>query len=154
MTTFIEGLNLASAIAVGYDGVFIGQAPYLLHYVDKNHDDKPDGDPEILLKGFGLQDAHAVVNSLAWGPDGWLYGAQGSTVTARIQGVEFQQGIWRYHYPTKRFELCAEGGGNTWGLDFDWTRTNGTFSLFIFKALSHSLIYLMGEIVRLFKHKT
>jgi len=135
VTTFLEGLNLASAIAVGYDGVFVGQAPYLLHYSDKNHDDKPDGDPEVLLKGFGLQDAHAVVNSLAWGPDGWLYGAQGSTVTARIQGVEFQQGIWRYHFPTKRFELFAEGGGNTWGLDFDksgqaFGSSNGGFITF------------------------
>lgn len=135
VTTFMEGLNLASAIAVGYDGVFIGQAPYLLYYADKNHDDKPDGDPEILLTGFGLQDAHAVVNSLAWGPDGWLYGAQGSTVTARIQGVEFQQGIWRYHVPSKRFELFAEGGGNTWGLDFDKTgqafgSSNGGFITF------------------------
>ena len=135
VTTFMEGLNLASAIAVGYDGVFIGQAPYLLYYSDKNHDDKPDGDPEVLLKGFGLQDAHAVVNSLAWGPDGWLYGAQGSTVTARIQGTEFQQGIWRYHVPSKRFELFAEGGGNTWGLDFDRTgqafgSSNGGFITF------------------------
>jgi len=56
---------------------------------------------------------------LQWGPDGWLYGAQGSTVTAKIRGLEFQQGIWRYHPRTKRFELFAEGGGNTWGLDFD-----------------------------------
>ena len=45
--------------------------------------------------------------------------AQGSTVTADIRGVGFQQGIWRYHPPTKRFELFSEGGGNTWGLDFD-----------------------------------
>ncbi|HET6883161.1 MAG TPA: HEAT repeat domain-containing protein, partial [Pirellulales bacterium] len=29
------------------------------------------------------------------------------------------QGIWRYHVTTKRFELFAEGGGNTWGIDFD-----------------------------------
>src|SRR5262249_23945558 len=63
--------------------------------------------------------AHAVVNSMQWGPDGWLYGAQGSTVTAKIRGLEFQQGIWRYHPRTKEFELFAEGGGNTWGLDFD-----------------------------------
>lgn len=135
VTTFMEGLNLASAIAVGYDGVFIGQAPYLLYYADKNHDDRPDGDPEVLLKGFGLQDAHAVVNSLAWGPDGWLYGAQGSTVTARIRGTEFQQGVWRYHVPSKKFELFAEGGGNTWGLDFDRTgqafgSSNGGFITF------------------------
>jgi len=82
-------------------------------------DDVPDGDPEVLLAGFGLEDAHALANSLSWGPDGWLYGAQGSTVTANIRGIEFQQGIWRYHPVTHEFELFAEGGGNTWGLDFD-----------------------------------
>ncbi len=116
---FVGGLNLASALAIGNGGVYVGQAPYLLFYPDKNGDDVPDGDPEVLLKGFGLEDAHAVVNSLEWGPDGWLYGAQGSTVTADIRGVGFQQGIWRYHPATKRFELFSEGGGNTWGLDFD-----------------------------------
>jgi putative heme-binding domain-containing protein len=66
-----------------------------------------------------MEDAHAFANSLTWGPDGWLYGAQGSTVTAHIRGIEFQQGIWRYHPITKEFELFAEGGGNTWGLDFN-----------------------------------
>jgi hypothetical protein len=66
-----------------------------------------------------MEDAHAFPNSLQWGPDGWLYGAQGSTVTANIRGIEFQQGIWRYHPLTKEFELFAEGGGNTWGVDFD-----------------------------------
>lgn len=122
---FINGLNLASGLALGYDGAFVLQAPYLLFYPDKNHDDVPDGDPEVLLTGFGMEDAHAVGNSLIWGPDGWLYGAQGSTVTAKIkdpvsgQVSEFQQGVWRYHPRTKKFELFAEGGGNTWGLDFD-----------------------------------
>src|SRR3954453_3343746 len=135
VTTFLEGLNLASAIAVGHGGVFVGQAPYLLFYPDKDRDDKPDGDPEVLLTGFGLQDAHATVNSMTWGPDGWLYGAQGSTVTARIRGIEFQQGIWRYHPRTKAFELFAEGGGNTWGLDFDrggnaFGSSNGSFVAF------------------------
>jgi putative membrane-bound dehydrogenase-like protein len=117
--TFLEGLNLASGLALGHGGVFVAQAPYLLFYPDRDRDDCPDGPPEVLLAGFGLQDAHAVLNSLTWGPDGWLYGAQGSTVTAHIEGLEFQQGIWRYHPITKRFELFAEGGGNTWGLDFD-----------------------------------
>lgn len=116
---FVTGLNLASGMALGYGGVFVAQPPYLLFYADRNHDDIPDGDPEVLLTGFGMEDAHAFANSLQFGPDGWLYGAQGSTVTADIRGVGFQQGIWRYHPVTREFELFAEGGGNTWGLDFD-----------------------------------
>jgi putative membrane-bound dehydrogenase-like protein len=116
---FISDLNLASGMALGYGGVFVAQPPYLLFYADKDQDDLPDGDPEVLLKGFGMDDAHAFANSLTWGPDGWLYGAQGSTATADIRGIGFQQGIWRYHPRTKEFELFAEGGGNTWGIDFD-----------------------------------
>ena len=67
---FVGGLNLASGMAIGYGGVFIVQPPYLLFYPDRDHDDMPDGDPEVLLSGFGLEDAHAVANSLTWGPDG------------------------------------------------------------------------------------
>jgi putative membrane-bound dehydrogenase-like protein len=118
-TDFVSGLNLCTGMAIGHGGVFVMQSPYLLFYPDKDGDDRPDGDPEVLLSGFGMQDAHAYANSLQWGPDGWLYGVQGSTVTAKIRGIEFQQGIWRYHPLTKQFELFSEGGGNTWGLDFD-----------------------------------
>lgn len=124
---FITGLNLASGFCLGQGGVFVVQPPYLLFYPDKNNDDLPDGDPEVLLTGFGMEDSHSYANSLQWGPDGWLYGAHGSTVTAKITNpadpksppIEFQQGVWRYHPISKRFELFAEGGGNTFGLDFD-----------------------------------
>lgn len=116
---FVAGLNLASGLAFGYGGVFVMNAPYLLFYADRNRDDVPDGDPEVQLTGFGIEDAHSVANSLTWGPDGWLYGAQGSTVTANVRGIEFQQGVWRYHPVTHKFELFCEGGGNSWGVDFD-----------------------------------
>lgn len=116
---FITGLNLASGFAFGHGGVYILQVPYLLFYPDRDGNDIPDGDPEALLTGFGMEDAHSVANSLAWGPDGWLYGCQGSTVTANIRGIEFQQGVWRFHPITRKFELFCEGGGNSWGLDFD-----------------------------------
>ena len=118
-TDFVTGLNLATGFALGHGGVYVVQPPYLLFYPDKNHNDRPDDKPEVLLTGFGMEDAHAFANSLQWGPDGWLYGAQGSTVTAKLRGYEFQQGVWRYHPATREFELFAEGGGNTWGVDFD-----------------------------------
>jgi putative membrane-bound dehydrogenase-like protein len=116
---FVTGLNLATGLCLGHGGVFVAQPPYLLFYADKNRDDVPDGDPEVLLSGFGIEDTHSLANSLIWGPDGWLYGAAGSTSTSKVRGVGFQQGVWRYHPLTKAFELFAEGGGNTWGLDFD-----------------------------------
>jgi putative heme-binding domain-containing protein len=66
-----------------------------------------------------MEDAHALVNHLTWGPDGWLYGAQGSTCTAKIRGHEFQQAAWRYNPATDEFEVFSEGGGNTFGLEWD-----------------------------------
>jgi putative membrane-bound dehydrogenase-like protein len=124
---FVTGLNIASGFCLGNGGVYVVQPPYLLFYPDKNEDDIPDGDPEVLLTGFGMDDTHSLANSLQFGPDGWLYGAAGSTSTCKIKNpnhpkdavVEFQQGIWRFHPKTKKFELFSEGGGNTYGLDFD-----------------------------------
>jgi len=123
---FVGGLNLACGFCIGNGGVYVVQPPYLLFYPDKDEDDVPDGDPQVLLSGFGLDDTHSLANSLQLGPDGWLYGAAGSTSTCKIPNpanlkeiVEFQQGIWRYHPKSKVFEMFSEGGGNTYGLDFD-----------------------------------
>ncbi|MBC8242774.1 MAG: c-type cytochrome [Verrucomicrobia bacterium] len=125
--TFLDGLNIVTSLAHGRGGVWVLNPPYLLFYPDKNRDDIPDGDPEVHLAGFGLEDTHSVVNSLRWGPDGWLYAAQGSTVSAKVRrpGLDdnairsMGQGIWRYHPEMRRYEVFAEGGGNTFGVEFD-----------------------------------
>lgn len=116
---FISGLNLSTGFAFGYGGVFVLQVPYLLYYPDQDGDDVPDSEPRVLLKGFGMEDTSSLANSLIFGPDGWLYGTQGTNISADIRGIQFEQGVWRYHFPTDRFELFCEGGGNSWGLDFD-----------------------------------
>jgi putative membrane-bound dehydrogenase-like protein len=116
---FVSGLNLCTGVEFGNVGVYVIQVPYLLFYPDRDRDDVPDGDPEVLLEGFGMEDAQSLANHLTWGPDGWLYGLNGSTTTCRIRGIEFQQGVWRYHPVTKDFELFCEGGGNIFGLTFD-----------------------------------
>jgi putative membrane-bound dehydrogenase-like protein len=79
-TTFVDGLNIATACVKGRGGVWVLNPPYLLFYPDADDNDVPDGAPVVHLEGFGLEDTHSVVNSLCWGPDGWLYAAQGSTV--------------------------------------------------------------------------
>lgn len=124
---FVDGLNLATSVAIGRGGVFVTNPPYLLFYPDRDGDDVPDGDPEVLLEGFGLEDSHSVINSLRFGPDGWLYGAQGSTVTAMVRKPGSKekpirtmgQQIWRYHPELEKFEVFAEGGGNSWGCEID-----------------------------------
>ncbi|MDB5319331.1 MAG: Cytochrome c, partial [Phycisphaerales bacterium] len=126
---FVDGLNIATSALPGKGGVWVMNPPYLLFYPDANGDDVPDGDPVVHLSGFGLQDTHAAANSLTWGPDGWIYGAQGSTCTAKVK-VEVAteqkgttdflgQAIWRYHPARHVFEIFAEGGGNTFGVEFD-----------------------------------
>jgi putative heme-binding domain-containing protein len=116
---FISDLNLCTGVEFGHGGVYVLQVPYLLFYPDRDGDDVPDGNPEVLLEGFGMEDSQSLANHLTWGPDGWLYGLNGSTTTCRIRGLEFQQGVWRYHPITKEFELFCEGGGNLFGLTFD-----------------------------------
>lgn len=116
---FINGLNIATGVEFGHGGVYVLNPPYLLFYPDSNRDDVPDRDPEALLAGFGMEDAQAMSNHLTWGPDGWLYGVNGSTTTCRIRGIEFQQGVWRYHPITHEFELFCEGGSNCFGVTFD-----------------------------------
>ena len=129
--TFVDGLNIATACVKGRGGVWVLNPPYLLFYPDANDDDIPDGDPVVHLAGFGLEDTHSVVNSLRWGPDGWLYAAQGSTVTGNVRVVApgsadtnrvfYSQGqnIWRYHPEKHIYEVFSEGGGNAFGVEFD-----------------------------------
>jgi putative membrane-bound dehydrogenase-like protein len=128
--TFVDGLNIATSIALGRGGVWVLNPPYLLFYPDANHDDVPDGPPSVALAGFGLEDTHSVANSLRWGPDGWLYGCNGSTTTLNIvrpfsdppdaKPVHFLgQLVWRFHPENGHFEIFAEGGGNAFGLEID-----------------------------------
>ncbi|MDB5319436.1 MAG: putative rane-bound dehydrogenase [Phycisphaerales bacterium] len=126
-TVFAEGLNLVSGLEVGFGGVWVGAAPYLMFIPDKDGDDKPDGPPQILLDGFGYTDTHETLNAFTWGPDGWLYGCHGVFVksaagkpgTPAAERTPITAGVWRYH-PTKHvFELFAEGTSNPWGVDFN-----------------------------------
>ena len=124
-TDAITGLNIATGVTWGRGRIWVLNPPFLLAYPDPDGDGIPDGKAVVQLKGFGLEDTHAIANSLRWGPDGWLYGAQGSTTWATISSsvskdVHFKgQAIWRYHPETEVFEIFAEGGGNTFHVEID-----------------------------------
>ncbi|MFT5124218.1 MAG: putative membrane-bound dehydrogenase-like protein [Kiritimatiellia bacterium] len=124
-TIFIDGLNMCTAVAPGGGGAWVLNPPYMLFYPDRDQDDVPDGDPQVHLSGFGMQDTHSMVNSLRWGPDGWLYACHGSTTSSRVEGHAgapvYIEGpvVWRYHPNRKVFEVVAVGGGNLFSLAFD-----------------------------------
>lgn len=124
-TVFMEGLNLVSGLEVGFGGVWIGAAPYLLYVPMK--DDRPVGKPQVLLDGWGWQDTHETLNSFTWGPDGWLYGCHGVFTHSNVgkpgtpveQRTRINAGVWRYHPTRHVFEVFAHGTSNPWGLDFN-----------------------------------
>ncbi len=131
-TIFVEGLNLVSGIELGFGGVYIGAAPYLLHIPVKPGEDKPAGPPQILLDGWGYQDTHETLNSFIWGPDGWLYGCHGVFTHSNVgapgtppdQRTKLNCAYWRYHPTQKKFDIYAHGTSNSWGFDYnasgDW----------------------------------
>jgi putative heme-binding domain-containing protein len=122
VTTFADGLNIPSGIAVGNGGVYVANAPDLLFYKE-GPDGKAAGKPEVILTGFGRSDTHELPNSLTWGPDGWLYGLNGVFNQSNIkhQGKEwrFTCALFRIHPKTKEFQLFAEGTSNPWGVAWD-----------------------------------
>ena len=127
-TVFMEGLNLVSGLEVGFGGVWVGAAPYLMYIPMKDGDEpKPAGPPQILLDGWGYGDTHETLNTFTWGPDGWLYGCHGVFTQSNVgkpgapdsQRTRINAGVWRYHPVRHEFELFAEGTSNPWGIDFN-----------------------------------
>ncbi len=134
-TVFVDGLNLATGILCGFDGVFVGQAPNLFFFRDTNGDDRAD-DYKTVLTGFGLEDRHELLNSFTWGPDGWLHFTHGVFTHSKIrrpgepqdQGNVLNAGIYRVRFesgcadsgPTAAFhEVFSDGTSNPWGCDYD-----------------------------------
>ncbi len=142
-TVFLEGIAFPAALATGFGGVFVGAPPHLLFIPDSNNDDRADlNDVQVLLTGWGIRDRHETINSLHWGPDGWLYGLEGFATPSKIRkpqpgtamyrggdpfpedllkgdGVDIDGGVWRYHPVLERFEVVAHGFSNPWGIDYD-----------------------------------
>jgi putative membrane-bound dehydrogenase-like protein len=125
--TFTDKLTFSSGIAVGFGGVYVGSPPNLTFIPDTNGDDIPDGPPQILLDGWGINDRHETLNSFIWGPDGWLYGCHGVFTESHVgkpgtpmnDRTFIDAGIWRWHPTKKQFEVFARGLSNPWGFDFN-----------------------------------
>jgi putative membrane-bound dehydrogenase-like protein len=127
-TVFLDNGSNLSGIEIGFGGVWLCSVPNLIYIPIKDGEDKPAGPPEVVLDGWNLKDTkHNIFNSLAWGPDGWLYGLNGIQSKSRVgrpgtpddKRTFFDCGVWRYHPTRKTFEVFAWGTTNPFGLDWD-----------------------------------
>ena len=127
-TVFWDKGSYLTSLEVGYGGVWILNNGTLSFIADKNGDDVPDAEPQVLLDGFNVTTiGHNIVNGLRWGPDGWLYGRHGITSDSLVgapgtppeQRTRLNCSIWRYHPVTHKFEVVCQGCTNSWGHDWD-----------------------------------
>jgi len=124
---FWDGAWVLTGLTWGFGGLWVLNNGTLSFIPDRNGDDVPDSEPEVLLDGWTLGAGHNVVNGLLWGPDGWLYGRHGISDTSypgtpetpRSERQPINCGIWRFHPIRKTFEVVCNGTTNPWGLDYD-----------------------------------
>jgi putative membrane-bound dehydrogenase-like protein len=128
-TVFCDKLNFVTGVEVGFGGAWVMSPPYFYFIPDRNGDDQPDGEPQLLLDGFGVdgENSHNIASALSWGPDGWLYGTHGRTNwsllgkpgTPAAERIRFDGGVYRYHPVRHVWEPFADGTTNPWGIDWD-----------------------------------
>jgi putative membrane-bound dehydrogenase-like protein len=126
---FTEEVQMLTSVEVGRGGVWLMCPPQVLFIPDRNGDDIPDGEPEVVLDGFTVakDNYHNFANGLRWGPDGWLYGRCGHSCPGRLgvpgtpdeQRIPMKGGIWRFHPERKIVEVLTHGTTNPWGHDWD-----------------------------------
>jgi putative membrane-bound dehydrogenase-like protein len=127
-TVFYDKLNYITGIEVGFGGAWVMSPPNFYFIPDRDGDDRPDGEPEVLLDGFGTHaNAHNLANGFSWGPDGWLYGTHGRTNwslpakpgTPKELRTQYDGGVYRYHPIQHVWEPYADGTTNPWGIDWN-----------------------------------
>jgi glucose/arabinose dehydrogenase/azurin len=127
-SVFADSLYLPTGFELGHGGVFVTQAPDFVFLKDTNGDGRADT-RQVLLSGFGTEDAHHALNAYTWGPDGALYMHSGTFLHSQIETPYGPQrgayGVtWRYEPRTMKLEpYISYPYANPWGNVF--TR-NGT----------------------------
>ena len=117
---FVTGLNLATGMCLGHGGVFVVQPPYLLFYPDKQRRRRARRRSRGAAQGLRHGGLARFRQFAAVGPRRLAVRRPGqhgrrprsaASSSSRASGaITADQGS---------SSCSAEGGGNTWGLDFD-----------------------------------
>ena len=86
------------------------QVALLLFYPIANRDDVPDGDPEVLLSGFGMEDAQSLANTSPGGRTAGSTASQGSTANNQVRGTRIPAGRLALSSLLARVRAVLRGG--------------------------------------------
>src|SRR3546814_20752770 len=77
-----------------------------------------------ILDGFGTADAHHLIHTFRWGPEGRMYFNQSIYIYSHVEtpwGVRRLEGggVWKLQPKTLELDVYAKGLINPWGLRFE-----------------------------------
>ncbi|WP_338876986.1 PVC-type heme-binding CxxCH protein [Spirosoma sp. SC4-14] len=127
-TVFAEGLLTPTGILPGDGGVYVANSTEILHFADTDGDGKADKKRRIL-SGFGTADAHHLIHTFRWGPEGNLYFNQSIYIYSHVEtpsGIKRLEGggVWQLRPQQLELDVYAKGLVNPWGLQFSrWGTT-------------------------------
>lgn len=122
-TIFADGLMTPTGILPGDGGVYVANSTEILHLTDTDGDGKADKRRRVL-NGFGTGDAHHLIHTFRWAPDGRLYFNQSIYIYSHVEtpfGMKSLDGggVWMLDPKTLELDIYAKGLVNPWGLQFD-----------------------------------
>ncbi|MBP7142573.1 MAG: ThuA domain-containing protein [Opitutaceae bacterium] len=152
---FADKLELATSFVLYRNGVLVSAAPNIWYLQDTDNDGVADRRTR-LYTGLGTFDAHAVINNLRWGLDGWIYATHGYSRGEVKTGDGNQSfgfigsGVVRFKPDGTGFEQVSSRGGNTWGLATTWDGqifwTQPTSGTVLFHTVLPERILAMGKV--------
>jgi glucose/arabinose dehydrogenase/lysophospholipase L1-like esterase/azurin len=119
-SVFADSLYLPLGFELGDGGVYLAQAPDLVHLKDTDDDGRADS-RQVLLSGFGTEDSHHSLSAFTWGQDGALYFHMGTFLHSQIETPYGPQRgaygtTWRYEPYTMKLEPnISYPYANPWG---------------------------------------
>ncbi len=127
-TVFLDNLGYPTGVMPWGKGVLVTCAPDIFYAEDTNGDGKADK-KIVLFTGFAEGNQQHRVNSLVWGLDNWIYGANGDSggtiksqktgQTVNISGRDFRfkpdTGAFEAVTGQTQFGRCRDDWGNWFG---------------------------------------
>ena len=120
-TVFATNIAFPNGVMPWRKGILVTAAPDIWYLADTNQDNIADV-RELILTGFAEGNQQLRANGLYWGPDNWIYGANGRSDGAvrwatGISAGSIRRKDFRFRPDRRKFEPVA--GNSQYGMAYD-----------------------------------